>query len=183
MSNTAKTLAERAASEPTELHKNFALWIEERTGVKPDLKTVQLACSMRMDFQRSEENQSHLTDRKAKAAAAKKASAAAKKAKLEAQLAKLKADLDKVETETAPVSTPAVTTAAKKTVARRSSKALDNVPETDAPAKTTRRRPAAKATAPKVTPDVPQDFDSVDLAEPAKPARRTRRTATAPKTA
>jgi hypothetical protein len=88
----------RAAAKPTALHEAFAEWLFIQTGVKVDLKSVQLACSMRMDFQASPENQADLAKRKANAAAAKKASAARKKAKLEAELAKLKGA--KVEAET-----------------------------------------------------------------------------------
>lgn len=59
-----KALAEKA---PTDLHKNFAKWITEQTGVEVDLKTVQLAVSLRMEFQASPENQKHLAARKAEA--------------------------------------------------------------------------------------------------------------------
>lgn len=85
-----KTFAERAQAEPTELHKAFAKWIEEKTGVTPDLKTVQLAVTMRMDFQSSEENQKALADRKAEAAKKAEDAKAKRLAKLEAELAKLK---------------------------------------------------------------------------------------------
>lgn len=87
-----KTFAERAAAEPTDLHKQFADWLKEKTGVDVDLKTVQLVTVMRMDFQSSEENQAALKERKA--AAAKKAEEAKAKrlAKLEAELAKLKGE-------------------------------------------------------------------------------------------
>jgi hypothetical protein len=85
-----KTFAERAASEPTELHKAFAKWIEEKTGITPDLKTVQLASVLRMDFQRSDENQAALKDRKAEAAKKAEEAKAKRLAKLEAELAKLK---------------------------------------------------------------------------------------------
>lgn len=87
-----KTFAERAAAEPTELHKAFAKWIEEKTGVTPDLKTVQLAVTMRMDFQSSEENQKALAERKAEAAKKAEEAKARKLAKLEAELAKLKGE-------------------------------------------------------------------------------------------
>src|SRR5690348_2386953 len=87
-----KTFAERAAAEPTELHKAFAKWIEEKTGVTPDLKTVQLVTTMRMDFQRSDENQKALTERKAEAAKKAEEAKARKLAKLEAELAKLKGE-------------------------------------------------------------------------------------------
>lgn len=98
----AKTNFEaRAAAQPTELHKAFADWIYVQTGIRPDLKAVQLACIFRMDYQRSEDNQKALAERKAKAAAAKKASAARKAAKLKEAIdsisrANEKAEADKV---------------------------------------------------------------------------------------
>lgn len=179
----AKSYSDRAASEPTDLHRNFAEWIEAKTGVKPDLKTVQLAVSLRMDFQASPENQAHLKDRKAAAVAKRKADAAARKAKLEAQLAKIQADLAK---ETAPVVPAAKKAPAKKAVTAtptQPAKATDKPASAPAKARAPRvRRTAAKAVAPKVTPDVPADFDADDLTDSnnAKPVRRTRRTA-APK--
>lgn len=84
-----KSFEERAATKPTELHERFAQWLFIQTGVKPDLKTVQLAVAFRMDFQRSEDNQAALTAKK-EAAAAKEAERVAKrKAALEKELAKL----------------------------------------------------------------------------------------------
>lgn len=94
---TPKNYEAIAAKAPTQLHEDFAHWLFIQTGVKVDLKTVQLVTVLRMDFQASPENQKNLADRKAKAAAAKKASAARKKAKLEAELAKLKGDAGKAE--------------------------------------------------------------------------------------
>jgi hypothetical protein len=96
-SNTPKNYEALAAKAPTKLHEEFAHWLFIQTGVKVDVKTVQLAVSFRMDFQASPENQKSLAERKANAAAAKKASAARKKAKLEAELAKLKGDAGKAE--------------------------------------------------------------------------------------
>lgn len=139
-SENAKSYTERAASEPTELHKNFAEWIKEQTGYEPDLKTVQIVCAMRMDFQRSEENQQHLADRKAAAEAKRKKQAAEKKARLEKQLAALQAELAK---ETAPVE-PAEKPAAKKAAPARTRKAATPTPAE--PAK------AAQAPAPKRAP-------------------------------
>lgn len=92
-----KTIAERAAVAPTELHKHFAEWLKSETGVEVDLKTLQLAVIFRMDFQASPENQAVLAAKKAAAVAAKKSSAARKKAKLEAELAKLTAKTETVE--------------------------------------------------------------------------------------
>lgn len=100
--NTAskkKTFEERAASKPTELHEAFAKWIEMETGYKPDLKTVQLAVSLRMDFQKSAENQASLAERKAEAKKKAEEAKAKKLAKLQAELAKLKGE------EAAPVET------------------------------------------------------------------------------
>lgn len=103
---TPKNFEALAAKAPTQLHEDFAEWLYIQTGVKVDVKTVQLAVSFRMDFQASPENQAKLAERKAAAAAKKKASAARKKAKLEAELAKLKGDAGKAEEpkqEAAPV--------------------------------------------------------------------------------
>lgn len=94
---TPKNYEAIAAKAPTQLHEDFAEWIFVQTGVRPDLKTVQLVTVLRMDFQASPENQAKLAQRKAEAAAKKKASAARKKAKLEAELAKLKGDASKAE--------------------------------------------------------------------------------------
>lgn len=94
---TPKNFEALAAKAPTQLHEEFAHWLFIQTGVKVDVKTVQLAVSFRMDFQASPENQKSLAERKAKAAADKKASAARKQAKLQAALAKLKGDAGKAE--------------------------------------------------------------------------------------
>ncbi|QKY78631.1 hypothetical protein SEA_DRYAD_93 [Streptomyces phage Dryad] len=101
-SNTPKNFEELAKKAPTRLHEEFAHWLFIQTGVKVDVKTVQLAVSFRMDFQASPENQKSLAERKAKAAAEKKASASRKKARLEAELAKL-AGKGEAKKEAAPV--------------------------------------------------------------------------------
>jgi hypothetical protein len=106
--NSTKNYEALAAKAPTQLHKDFAEWIFIQTGVRPDLKTVQLVTVLRMDFQASPENQAKLAERKAAAAAKKKASAERKKAKLEAELAKLRGDKaeaaeDKPAVEAEPV--------------------------------------------------------------------------------
>lgn len=87
--NSKKSFEDRAKAEPTQLHRDYADWLFYKTGVKVDLKAVQIACIFRAEFQKSPENQKALADRKAKAAADKKASAERKKAKLLAELAKL----------------------------------------------------------------------------------------------
>lgn len=87
---TPKNYEALAAKAPTQLHEDFAQWIYIQTGVKVDVKAIQLASVLRMDFQASPENQKNLAERKAAAAAKKKASAERKKARLEAELAKIR---------------------------------------------------------------------------------------------
>ncbi|UQA37502.1 hypothetical protein [Streptomyces sp. HNA39] len=177
-----------ADKEPTELHQNFAAWIKEKTGYEPDEKTVQLVCTLRMSFQASPENQSHLAHRKAQAAAKKKRAAAEKKARLEKQLAALQAELAKESATSTPAEKPAPAKKAAPakpedkpaTPTRRTRKATAAKASEKAPTQPRAAR-TRKATAPKVTPDVPADFDADDLtdANNAKPARRrTRRAAT-----
>ena len=101
---TPKNYEAIAAKAPTQLHEDFAQWLYVQTGVRVDLKTVQLVTVLRHDFQASPENQKALADRKAKAAAAKKASAERKKAKLEKMLAEIKGEAKTEEpAEVAPV--------------------------------------------------------------------------------
>lgn len=145
---SAQSLQDRAAHEPTDLHKNFAEWLKVNTGVDVDLKTVQLACSMRMDFQRSEDNQADLAARKAAAAAKAEAAKRMKRERLEAQLAKIQAELEnkdeapKEEVQEAPKATP------------------------------------SRRTAKKVTSEGVKDVEVISAGEPKKtPARRTRRPA------
>jgi hypothetical protein len=56
-----------AANQPSQLHKNMVAWLAA-AGQEVDLRTVQLVCSLRMDFQASEMNQNDLKARKAAAA-------------------------------------------------------------------------------------------------------------------
>ena len=85
-----KAVADKA---PSELHKNMAAWLEETTGYKVDLKTVQLVASLRMEFQASEANQKDLAARREAAAkkqqdrVARAQAAAEKAAKRAAELA------------------------------------------------------------------------------------------------
>ncbi len=113
--------------EPTQLHKNFAAFIEEQTGYAPDLKTVQIATVLRMPFQRSEANQADL--------AARRKAAEERVANREANAAKRAA-----KKTTAKTAAPAKKTAAKKATAAPAKKTVAK----KAPA---RRTPAKKATA------------------------------------
>jgi len=56
-----------AEKDPTPLHENFANWLTRETGYEVDLKTVQLAAVLRGAFQKSEENQADLEQRRAAA--------------------------------------------------------------------------------------------------------------------
>lgn len=148
--------AARAASEPTDLHKAFAAWIEEQTGIKPDLKTVQIVCSMRMDFQKSEDNQKALKAKRAKVAAEKAKRDEALKAKKLAQLKKLQAELGLVTAEGDPAADEAkklVADAVEKTEVKAEVEAVENQPEQEAakatPKPRARRAPARKAAATK----------------------------------
>ncbi|QKV96717.1 hypothetical protein HUT19_37635 [Streptomyces sp. NA02950] len=151
----AKTYAERAAAEETQLHRDFADWIEEKTGQKVDLKSVQLACIFRMEFQRSEENQTALADKRAAAEAAKKQRAAEKRARLEAQLKKLQAELSDETAEDMPAETPAPAARTRKATPSKAatSEPAEPAKASEAPAPTkpraarTRRTTAAKKTA------------------------------------
>jgi len=104
---TPKNYEAIAAKAPTQLHQDFAEWLYLQTGVRVDLKTVQLVTVLRMDFQASPENQAKLAERKAKAAAAKKASAERKKAKLEKMLAEIKGETKTEKAEEPEVEAPA----------------------------------------------------------------------------
>src|SRR3546814_18949079 len=54
--------------DPTELHERFADWLVEKTGYEDiDQKSVQLACALRIDFQRSPENQELLAEKRTNA--------------------------------------------------------------------------------------------------------------------
>lgn len=145
-----KTFAERAAAEPTDLHKQFADWLKEKTGVDVDLKTVQLVTVMRMDFQSSEENQKALAERKAAAAKKAEEAKARKLAKLEAELAKLKG-------ETA---------------------ADEPKPEEPAEAPTAEAEPTGEAEAENGAETATEAADEPKAEDkPKQPVRRTRRTA------
>jgi len=146
----AKTFAERAAAEPTDLHVAFTAWLKEKTGIDVDLKTVQLVTTMRMDFQKSDENQAALKDRKANAAKKADEAKAKRLAKLEAELAKLKgeeaaADEAKPEepTETPKADAEPEGEAKDENGAEEATEAAPE-PVKKAPARRTRRTPAAK---------------------------------------
>lgn len=84
------------SKDPSEMHRDYAAWLQEVTGVEMDeaaIKVIQFVHATKMEYQKSDRNQALLAGRKqawAKDRAAKaKADAKAKRAKL----VKLAADL------------------------------------------------------------------------------------------
>lgn len=164
-----------ADREPSALHENFRDWIEETTGYDADLKTVQLAASLRIKFQKSEVNQEDLKARKAAAeakigsraeAAEARAIAAAERAE-----AKKKADAEKLAKKEAAALAKAKEAATKTPEQVEDGADVDPM-DPEAPmlplpaAKPARRRTAATKTA-----------------TPAKKAAPTKKAATAKSTA
>lgn len=141
---TKAATPERSAlveKEPTDLHTGFVEYIAEQTGYDADLKSVQLATILRMDYQRSEANQSRLASSRTareEAEAAREQARAEREAKREA---KAKADAEKAaakkEADAKAKSAPAAKKAApaKKAAAAPAKKAAP------------RRRAAAKPAA------------------------------------
>lgn len=76
--------AHLAEKDPTPLHQNYADWLKFTTGAEIDVKTLQLATSLRHVFQRSPENQEDL-ERRRKDAENKKFEAEKRKADAEAK--------------------------------------------------------------------------------------------------
>lgn len=109
-------LAHMAEKEPTALHVGFKDWLERQTGLTNlDLKSIQLATVLRMEYQRSDENQARLS-------ASKQARADADAARAEKRAAKKtakKAPASKTASKTAAKKAPATKKAAKKAPARR----------------------------------------------------------------
>jgi hypothetical protein len=114
----AYELGQYRDKEPTQLHRDFVAWSKAKTGLDLDLKTVQVAFSLRMPFQRSEENQADLAERKAAAeakVAAREQRATDRAAKKAAPPAAKKTAAKKVATKkTAQKSTPAKATAKRR---------------------------------------------------------------------
>jgi membrane protein involved in colicin uptake len=122
----APPLKHIADKEPTALHEEFVAWLKTNTGVDCDLKSVQLATVLRMEFQRSEQNQKRL--------------AASKKAKADADAAREARRAERAagkKTAAAPTKKAAAPAAKKATGAPATKKAAAPV----------RRRAAKKATA------------------------------------
>lgn len=143
--------------DPTDLHVRFAAWLVENTGLEEDevdVRTVQLACSLRIPFQQSDENQAVLAAKREAAEKrdeeklnraeerkkAREAAEVAKAAKAAAKAAKAEeSDEDEDDEEEAP-----------KPVTRRrrgapTPKAAPPAEEKPAPRAVTRRRRGAKA--------------------------------------
>ena len=162
MANTEEDgpqFAQLVDKEPTDLHKRFKVWLAENTGMDEDeidLKTVQLACALRIPFQKSPENQAALEDRRAGAD------------DREAERAR-KAEERVAKREEAERQKAAKAAAAKeKKAADAAAKAAAPAAEEDAPAKPGRRRRGAAVPTPPVEEEAP------------KPSTRRRRAKAAP---
>lgn len=142
--------------DPTDLHVRFAAWLVENTGLEEDevdVRTVQLACSLRIPFQQSDENQAVLAakreaaekrdeDRLAKAEARKKAREEAEVAKAAKAAAKAKKAEESDEDEDDEEAPKPVTRRRRGAPAP---KAAPPAEEKPAPRAVTRRRRGAKA--------------------------------------
>jgi len=177
---TADRFEKLVDKDPSDLHERFAEWLVDKTGYEDvDTKTVQLACSLRIEFQKSPENQAVLAEKRAAAeeaeakreekreareqkkreeAEAKAKKAATAKAK---KAAPVEADEDEAEEPPAkPVSRRRRGSAAKAAPVVEEAEEAEEPPAK--PVSRRRRRPAAKATAAKAAP-VEDDFDEDDL--------------------
>lgn len=135
---------------PTDLQERFAQWIQDATGYEPndpdDFATgVQLATALRMEFQRSPENQAVLEERRAAAEAAKE-ERANKPAAKRGRPAKAKAveeDVEEADEDVEEDEQPTPVTRRKATRAKAG--ATTKTASKPAAARTRRARPAAKA--------------------------------------
>lgn len=164
--NTVLENKATADRDPSPLHESMAAWLEETTGYKPDLKTVQLVASLRIKYQRSEQNQEDL-------AARRKAAEDKVKAREEAAIKRAEAaEARKVAKAEADAAKLAKKEADAKAAAEKAAQEIDpndpEAPQLPIVEKPKRKAPAKKATAAKTAT--------------AKPAarRRTTKAAAAP---
>ena len=143
-------LAQYQEKEPTQLHHDFVAWAAEKTGIEPDLKSVQLAFSLRHTFQVSEENQGNLVQLKAdreQAAVDREARREERKEKAAQRIVDMeaaKAERDEAKAKKAAAKKTAATAV---TGGKRTAVSKTAAKKTAAPP--ARRRPAAKSTAAK----------------------------------
>ena len=139
--------------DPSDLHERFAEWLVEKTGYEDvDVKSVQLACALRIEFQKSPENQEVLA---AKRDAAEKAEAE-REEKREAR------EQRKREEQEAK---------AKKAAAAKAKPAEDEEDEAEKPKPAARRRRGSTTAKAKAEP-VAEEADEDEAEEPAaKPDR------------
>ncbi|QKY78610.1 hypothetical protein SEA_DRYAD_72 [Streptomyces phage Dryad] len=169
--------------DPSVLHERFAEWIADKTGYEDvDVKSVQMACALRIEFQKSPENQEVLAERRAdsekreaereekrEAREAKKREEAEAKAK-KAAAAKVKkaapVEADEDEAEEPPAKPTSRRRRGTATTAKAKAAPVEEAEEeaeepAAKPVSRRRRRPAAAAKA-KPAP-VEEDFDEDDL--------------------
>lgn len=132
-----------ADKDPSALHENFAAWLQHTTGYEVDLKTVQLAASLRMDFQKSDENQEDLKARREAAELRKKRIEELRATKDERAEAREKARAEKAAARVAEKEAKAKERAEKAEVRRAAAeakKAEAAAAKADTPAKTSKAK-------------------------------------------
>ena len=129
-------LAHLLEKDPTPVMENFADWIEDQTGYEVDRRSVALAGTLRMVFQKSPENQADLEERR-QAAEDKKA---ARLERQEARAAKVAQEAKAAKTAKPAAKAPAKAPATKAAPAKRTPAAKAAATTKAAPR---RRRPAA----------------------------------------
>ncbi len=144
--------ADLLEKDPSELHTTFVDYIKEETGFDADPKTVQLAVLLRMEFQRSDMNQSRLASGKearesaAQERADRKAEREEKREAREAERAEKAEAREKAKAEKATAAKETKAAPAKKTAAPAAKKApakTTTAPAKKAPARRPRRAAAA----------------------------------------
>jgi hypothetical protein len=146
MTEPAKTrdLSVYKDKEPTSLHKHFAEWIENKTGIRPSDKDVQLVVALYADFQASPENKERQEKEKAEKKAAQEAARANKKGGPRSpearELKQLKAAAETLESLKQPV--PAAT---KKRIAELEAEIAKATGDAEVPAQKSDETAPAKA--------------------------------------
>jgi len=151
--------------DPSDLHERFAEWIADKTGYEDvDVKSVQMACALRIEFQKSPENQEVLAEKRAAAEEAE----AKREEKREAREVKKREEAEAKAKK-------AATATAKKAAAKKAAEPVEDDEDEaeEPPAKPVSRRRRGAATA-KAKPVVEEAEEEAE--EPAaKPVSRRRR--------
>lgn len=159
---TPKVLSPYKEKDPSQKHVRMAKWIKQNGGGDIDPKHIQVVLAADGRFQKSEENQNYLSERKEqieleKQARAERAEQRAERAAANAEAKEVRkaaaAEKNAGKSATPPVKKTATKAAPAKAAPAKKAPAAKTAPKT-APKKPTARKPAAKAGA---------DFDSDDF--------------------